>query len=120
MQTTEEFKARIRQLEDEVSEWHHKFDAIMIERNKFAAKVQELESELDRANAIIAATPKQDHETEIDTLASGNKKLKNALEICSSELEELRKHEVEWDLAKAKVKELEKELEQYKGASHGN
>ena len=32
----------------------------------------------------------------------------------------IRQLEDEWDLAKARVKELEKELEQYKGASHGN
>lgn len=36
--------------------------------------------------------------------------LKDAFDAMTSELEELRKHEVELDLAKARIKELENEL----------
>ena len=38
--------------------------------------------------------------------AKGNK---NIIETCAAELEELRKHEVAWDLAQARIKELEAE-----------
>ena len=34
---------------------------------------------------------------------------KGIIETCAAELEELRKHEVEWDLAQARIKELETE-----------
>ena len=34
---------------------------------------------------------------------------KNIIETCAAELEELRKHEVAWDLAQARIKELEAE-----------
>lgn len=34
---------------------------------------------------------------------------KGIIETCAAELEELRKHEVEWDLAQARIKELEAE-----------
>ena len=36
--------------------------------------------------------------------------IKEAFEAMSDELEELRKHEVEWDMAKARIKELERQL----------
>ena len=120
MQTTEEMKTYIKQLEGEVSKWHHAYDNLMIERNLLATQVLDLKSKLYRANSIIAAIPKQDSTMEIDTLTSGIKNLKDSLEACSSELEELRKHEIEWDLSKARILELEKELKQYKEANHGN
>lgn len=37
---------------------------------------------------------------------TANKKI---IETMAAELDELRKHEVEWDLAKARIKELEQE-----------
>jgi DNA repair exonuclease SbcCD ATPase subunit len=120
MQTIEEYKAYTKQLEGEVSKWHHAYDNLMIERNLLATQMLDLKSKLHRANSIIAAIPKQDSATEIDTLTSGIKNLKDSLEACSSELEELRKHEVEWDLSKARILELEKELQQYKEGNHGN
>ena len=36
--------------------------------------------------------------------------LRDSYNAFSNELEELRKHEVEWDMAKARIKELEKQL----------
>ena len=120
MQTIEEYKAHTKQLEGEVSKWHHAYDNLMIERNELVAKVMNLETVLDKVNRLFDETPKQDSATEIDTLTSGIKNLKDSLEACSSELEELRKHEVEWDLSKARILELEKELKQYKEANHGN
>ena len=120
MQTIEEYKAYTKQLEGEVSKWHHAYDNLMIERNLLATQVLDLKSKLYRANSIIAAIPKQNSTTEIDTLTSGLKTLKDSLEACSSELEELRKHELEWDLSEARILELEKELQQYKETSHGN
>jgi len=79
MQTTEEMKAYIKQLEGEVSKWHHAYDNLMIERNLLATKALNLESKLYRASSIIAAIPKQDSATEIDTLTSGLKKLETEL-----------------------------------------
>ncbi|SHH90222.1 hypothetical protein SAMN05720761_13913 [Fibrobacter sp. UWCM] len=45
------------------------------------------------------------------TLAE-NKKI---IETMAAELDELRKHEVEWDLSKARIRELETENKQLKG-----
>ena len=33
MQTIEEYKAYTKQLEGEVGEWHHAYDALIVERN---------------------------------------------------------------------------------------
>jgi predicted RNase H-like nuclease (RuvC/YqgF family) len=79
MQTTEEMKAYIKQLEGEVSKWHHAYDNLMIERTELAAKVMNLETILDKVNRLFAAIPKQDSATEIDTLTSGLKKLETEL-----------------------------------------
>lgn len=95
MQTIEEYKAYTRQLEGEVAKWHNAYDALMIERNDLVKKVTHLEGEIFKA-------PKQPRDAEIDTLTT-------ALKTCSEELEELRKHEVQWDLDKARIKELETE-----------
>lgn len=43
MQTIEEYKAYTKQLEDEVGKWHHAYDALMVERNQLAKRIQELE-----------------------------------------------------------------------------
>ena len=102
MQTIEEYKAYTRQLEGEVGKWHHAYDALMIERNELVKKVMHLEGEIFKA-------PKQPKDTEIDTLASGSRNLNEAIEAMAAELEELRKHEVQWDLDKARIKELETE-----------
>lgn len=40
--------------------------------------------------------------------------LRETFDAISGELEELRKHEVEWDMAKARIKELESEINQLK------
>ena len=100
MQTIEEYKKYAKQLEAEVGKWHHAYDALMAERNNLVKKVMHLEDEIFKA-------PKQPKDTEIDTLTT-------ALKTCSDELEELRKHEVQWDLDKARIKELETELKQAK------
>ena len=98
MQTIEEYKAYTKQLEDEVGKWHHAYDALVIERNALDRKILETEKSVSV----------KDHENGCDCVML----TKEAFEAMSEELEELRKHEVEWDLAKARVKELEKELEQ--------
>lgn len=78
MQTIEEYKAYTRQLENDVGKWHHAYDALMVERNQLVNRIRELETE--------------------------NKKI---IETMATELDELRKHEVEWDLSKASINELE-------------
>ena len=81
MQTIDEYKLYSKQLEDEVGKWHHSYDAVVVERNSLVSKIRELEKDIKELNEII--------------------------EKCSAELDELRKHEVELDLSKARVKELE-------------
>lgn len=44
MQTIEEYKAYTKQLEGEVSKWHHAYDALMVERNQLVNRINELES----------------------------------------------------------------------------
>lgn len=75
MQTIEEYKAYTKQLEGEVSKWHHAYDNLMTERNLLVAKVMNLETVFDNVNRLFDETPKQDSATEIDTLTSGLKKL---------------------------------------------
>ena len=115
MQTIEEYQAYCKQLEQEVDIWHNAYKAIRVERDELIRKVSNLEGQINRANAIIAVTPKQDHNTEIDTLASGSRNLNEVINAMSAELEELRKHELAWDLDKARIKELESEINQLKG-----
>lgn len=81
MQTIEEYKAYTKQLEGEVGKWHHAYDALVIERNQLVSRIKELEKRLSTTRKII--------------------------ETCSSELETLRKHELQWELDKARIKELE-------------
>ena len=48
-------------------------------------------------------------EETVAVLQQNAKKNKDIIETCAAELEELRKHEVAWDLAQARIKELEAE-----------
>ena len=81
MQTIEEYKEYTKQLEGEVKQWHDAFDASQVQVKELAKENLRLERERVEQNSII--------------------------ETCANELEELRLHEVEWDLAKARIKELE-------------
>lgn len=101
MQTIEEYKAYTKQLEDEVGKWHHAYDALVIERNALVRKILETEKSVSV----------KDHENGCDCVML----TKEAFEAMSDELEELRKHEVEWDLSKARIKELESQLKQNQG-----
>ena len=100
MQKIEEFKAYTQQLEGEVGKWHHAYDALVIERNALVRKILETEKSVSV----------KDHENECDCVML----TKEAFEAMSNELEELRKHEVQWDLDKAKIKELEGKLKELK------
>lgn len=96
MQTIEEYKAYTRQLEGEVGKWRHAYDALVIERNALVRKILETEKSV-----------------EVKDYANGYECvmiLRDAYNALSDELEELRKHEVLWDLDKAKIKELENQL----------
>ena len=81
MQTIEEYKEYTKQLEGEVKQWHDAFDASQAQVKELTKENLRLERERVEQNSII--------------------------ETCANELEELRLHEVEWDLAKARIKELE-------------
>jgi hypothetical protein len=81
MQTIEEYKEYTKQLEGEVKQWHDAFDASQVQVKELAKENLRLERERVEQNSII--------------------------ETCANELEELSLHEVEWDLAKARIKELE-------------
>ena len=96
MQTIEEYKAYTQQLCDEVGKWHHAYDALVIERNALVRKILETEKSVSV----------KDHENGCDCVMI----TKEAFEAMSNELEELRKNEVEWDMAKARIKELERQL----------
>lgn len=78
MQTIEEYKAYTKQLESRIKD--------LEERNA--------KSEKNTAKLVSAYEEKLSTTREI-------------IETCSSELEELRKHELQWDLDKARIKELE-------------
>lgn len=89
MQTIEEYKEYTKQLEGEVKQWHDAFDASQVQVKELAKENLRLERERVEQNSII--------------------------ETCANELEELRLHEVEWDLAKARIKELEAEINRKDG-----
>ena len=95
MQTLEEYKTYTKQLESEVGKWHHAYDALTIERNTLVRMLLQHEKEVTIRN-----------EKGFECVAI----LKDTYEAVVSELEELRKHEVEWDLAKARIKELERQI----------
>lgn len=100
MQTIEEYKAYTKQLEGEVGKWHHAYDALIVERNALVRKLLDYESSV-KIN---------DFAGEYECVAI----LREAYEAFVSELEELRKHELEWDLDKARIKELESEINELK------
>lgn len=94
MQTIEEFKEYTKQLEGEVGKWHNAYDALVIERNALVIKL------LQYKKTVEIST-----EDSIECVALSRK----TYDAVVSELNELRKHEVEWDLAQARIKELEAE-----------
>ena len=96
MQTIEEMKDYIKQLENEVGKWHHAYDALVIERNALVRKILETEK-------FVSV---KDHENGFDCVMI----MKEAFEAMSEELEELRKHELAWNLDKAIIKELEAKI----------
>ena len=98
MQTIEEYKAYTQQLEGEVGKWHHAYDALVIERNALVRKILETEKSVEV----------KDHSNGYECVMI----LRDSYNDFSNELEELRKHEVEWDMAKARIKELEQKLNQ--------
>ena len=53
-------------------------------------------------------------EETVAVLQLNAKNNKGIIETCAAELEELRKHEAAWDLDKARIKELESEINQLK------
>ena len=92
MQTIEEYKEYTKQLEGEVGKWHKAYDALVIERNALVIKL------LQYKKTVEIST-----EDSIECVALSRK----PYDAVVSELNELRKHEVEWDLAQARIKELE-------------
>ena len=92
MQTIEEYKEYTKQLEGEVGKWHHAYDALVIERNALVSKL------LQYKKTVEIST---EDGTECVALS------RKTYDAVVSELCELRKHEVEWDMAKARIKELE-------------
>ena len=99
MRTIGEYKEYTRQLEGEVGKWHHAYDAIVVERNALVNRLLKYEKTVSIRN-----------EEGSESVAL----LRETFEAISGELEELRKHEVEWDMAKARIKELESEINQLK------
>lgn len=99
MQTIEEYKTYTKQLEDEVGKWHHAYDALIVERNALVNRLLKYEKTVSIRN-----------EEGAESVAL----LRETFDAISGELDELRKHEVEWDMAKARIKELESEINQLK------
>lgn len=91
MQTIEEYKEYTKQLEGEVGKWHKAYDALVIERNALVSKL------LQYKKTVEIST-----EDSIECVALSRK----TYDAVVSELNELRKHEVEWDLSKKRIKEL--------------
>ena len=99
MQTIGEYKEYTRQLEGEVGKWHHAYDALIVERNALVNRLLKYEKTVSIRN-----------EEGAESVAL----LRETFDAISGELEELRKHEVEWDMVKARIKELESEINQLK------
>ena len=100
IQTIEEYKAYTKQLEVDVGKWHHAYDALIVERDALVRKLLDYEPSV-----------------KINDFAGGYECvaiLRDSYEAFVSELEELRKHELAWDLDKARIKELESEINQLK------
>lgn len=98
---TIEVHAYICQLEGDVGKWHHAYDALMVERNQLVNKMKSTEKFLE------AEREECNRWRQRATNLCENKKI---IETMAAELDELRKHEVEWDLSKARIKELESQL----------
>lgn len=94
MQTIEEYKEYTKQLEGEVGKWHNAYDALVIERNALVIKL------LQYKKTVEIST-----EDSMECVALSRK----TYDAVVSELNELRKHEVEWDFAQERIKELEAE-----------
>lgn len=94
MHTIEEYKEYTKQLEGEVGTWHNAYDALVIERNALVSKLLQYEKIVEIST-----------EDSTKCVALSRKTYDSIV----SELDELRKHEVEWDLAQARIKELEAE-----------
>lgn len=94
MQTIEEYNEYTKQLEGEVGKWHHAYDALVVERNALVSKLLQYEKTVEIGT---------EDGTECVALS------RKTYDAVVTELNELRKHEVEWDLAKARIKELEAE-----------
>ena len=92
MQTIEEYKEYTKQLEGEVGKWHNAYDALVVERNALVSKLLQYEKTVEIGT---------EDSTKSVTLS------RKTYYAIVSELDELRKHEVEWDMAKARIKELE-------------
>ena len=103
MQTIEEYKAYTKQLEGEVGKWHHAYDALVVERNALVCKILQHEKTVEISNSKDG----------LKFVAI----LKENFYSMAAELEELRKHEVEWDLSKARIKELESAIKLHEGES---
>lgn len=114
MQTIEEYKTYTKQLEGEVGKWHNAYDALVIERNQLVSRIKELEARKAKGEKTTAELVKA-YEQLIDEKNNSIATLKELTGTCSRELKELRKHEVEWDLSKARIKELESQLKQNQG-----
>ncbi len=99
MQTIGEYKEYTLQLEGEVGKWHHAYDALVVERNALVNRLLKYEKTVSIRN-----------EEGAESVAL----LRETFDAISGELEELRKREVEWDMAKARIKELESEINQLK------
>lgn len=99
MQTIGEYKEYTRQLEGDVGKWHHAYDALVVERNALVNRLLKYEKTVSIRN-----------EEGAESVAL----LRETFDSISGELEELRKHEVELDMAKARIKELEREINQLK------
>lgn len=94
MQTIEEYKEYTKQLEGEVGKWHNAYDALMVERNALVSKLLQYEKTVE-----VSAE-------DGSKCVALSRKTYDAIVF---ELDELRKYEVEWDLARARTKELEAE-----------
>ena len=91
MQTIEEYKEYTKQLEGDVKKWHNAYDALVIERNALVSKLLQYETTVEIST---------EDSTKYVALS------RKTYDAIVSELNELRKHEVEWDLSKARIKEL--------------
>jgi hypothetical protein len=96
---TIEVHAYICQLEGEVGKWHHAYDALIVERNALVNRLLKYEKTVSIRN---------------EEGAESVVLLRETFDAISAEIQELRKHEVEWDMAKARIKELENEINKLK------